>query len=362
MKVFGYNDQREVVEADLSIETIVVERINPYWVDLFDASPVMREVAGNRLAFTRLRNFVFQYAIGRKVTIGVLENGNFRAFEGDDKYGDQKVAPEYSYWLHNPRSVSIGFESAFSRFVEQYDANKTRSFRACQSGGLKVSGSTLAFDPEEGKYPLVTRAFAGRMFQGVLVPQKLPPAIAWVFSAFKDWNPMVVGGSLRDTMLGRTPKDVDFIVDSLGYGYSGRAAEEVEKRGATNVVNRTETDSRYNHDLEHPVISFDYEGTSYDLISRGNPLSDRFWALSDFSVNQLIAVRPDEVTASRIALWDLGHKQCRLVSLADETTSGGGGLRFKWPERVEKMRQKGFNVLPNLFSRDEYDDTKGEKN
>jgi hypothetical protein len=189
------------------------------------------------------------------------------------------------------------------------------------------------------------RAFCGHTLDKLPVYEEMSPEMTWVFEAFKAWNPVVFGGSLRDLIMGCEPHDIDFIVDDLAQ------FEVINRLKALRVADfsdLTNTDS-YGRRLQAPLFAFTYNGVKYNLVCRGNILSDHQWLVNDFSVNQLRAERPNEVLASRVAMYDLGHRQARITSRV-EVLEFDSTFPKRWNERAMKLQTKGLRILPHHFA------------
>ncbi len=344
MKVYGYRPEEKLpIAVDISVEEVVRLGIHPWQVDLWESDPIVRE----GIHFTRLRDVTFAYRHHNELIIGMLHGGAWSVLRGEVKKEINAVTVQ---GLHKAEG---NLEAHLLKFLLDESPDKLMPFS---------KGHKLEVDPDGCvSYPIArwfshTYAdrrlayeaclFAGNMFDRVELFLPMPQDITWVWEVFRELNPTIFGGALRDLVRGAQHHDVDFIVDT-------RTVDEMKafllNAGVTDIRNLTATD-RYGWVLEAPVIEFGYNGTTYHLVCRGNPLSDWMWELNDFSVNQLMAERPEVVQVSRVGLWDLAHNQARIVSRAHENRAYD--LIHAWPMRTQKLSSYGFRILPNLFAQD----------
>lgn len=343
IKVYGFTADKQLVETQLPLDEVVTLRIHPYWVDLFEMDPIVREINGRLLYFTRLRAISFAYWLHDVgYVVGMLDGERWTCIAGkaEDGWGELKIK--------DLRPLGGTFDVRFREYLvsDSKLARFTAGHRPRVQQGAIVwpKENYWSMDKPDASYQIVGHAFAGEMFTSVELYRSMPAQMAWVWQAFADWHPVIFGGSLRDLILGRPEHDVDFIVDT-------QKADEIkarlEKLSAKDVQNVTDTD-RYGRVLEEPVFEFKRGKTKYHLVCRGNKLSDRVWELADFSVNQLRAERPEVVTASRIALWDLGHRQFRVVSRA--RLPQDRDLMCVWRARAERLAGYGFTTIRHEFA------------
>jgi hypothetical protein len=157
--------------------------------------------------------------------------------------------------------------------------------------------------------------FAGKMFEPVRLNIELPECITWVFDRFSGFNPIVVGGAIRDTIAGVKPKQVDFVVERL--------ADSPEWMTIVRMLIPLGWGQCHNMwSLNFYCLApktFTFQGTKYYLHAK-HPQSGRpAWPDSDMSVHQFAASGPDQVVGSRIALHDLDCKQMRIVRIGVPT-------------------------------------------
>lgn len=355
IKVFGFTEDKHIVPVHLPVDVVVSHRIHPWWVDLFADDPVKIEVRGQALSFTRLTGICFAIPSSCETVFkgGILHSGEWLSF--------RIPASENQFSRYGGPFELTGdsFESLFKRLLTVKEVSTAITDIPCiyfLRGSVRFPTNRnlthgIPF-PEgtEEEHQINGYAFTGKTIEKVRIHQPFTPELEWVFQAFASWNPVVFGGCLRDFVQGNQMNDIDFFVDSHSSVEVQQYLEQLDE--VANVENMT-AKSWYRDDTwetETPVFRFMRNGRQYDLVCRGKPLADHFWWLTDFSVNQLYAERPGEVTASRICLWDIAHRQARIVSRATSLST----LRFRWKDRAQTLEAKGYTVLNNPFGYDSY--------
>jgi len=357
IKVFGVTSDRQVVPVLLTEKEVAELQIHPWRVDLFEPDPIIRREGGRDLAFTRLQDLTFLSQDGDRGTLAICEGGKWKVFSGTITEGP-KSCHSNGIWLKDLKVLESSPPALLISFLKKGWATHGTAVIAGEYSPFFKEGRL--FYPQDTRYwtgdfyaspGFASRVsgygYGGETFSEVMLHRAMPRQMLWALQSFQDWQPRVFGGSLRDLLLGNKEEDVDFIVD-------GKSQEDVSARlqtlGAKEIRNLSDTDT-YGNVTGHPVFEFRVGRISYHLVCRGNFLADNFWLANDFSVNQLYAERPNEVVASRVALWDLAHSQTRLVSYARSIEDPH--LVPRWRERAYRMEKKGFAVLSNPFANDE---------
>ncbi len=339
MRVFGFTEERELVPVDLSPTIIAEYRIHPWWVDLFQDNPIVLEVGGRTLFFTRLTDivFVFEQSEHFPWQIGILDAGQWKCF--DLETVDVGGFSSWTY-LENPHESITEFSDCFSRFLNQ-NPHRLPMFQKHKFKLYRGDIIYISEDASELEYRIRSFAYSGKSIEPVRLRVELPENYTWVFDAFKANSPRIIGGSLRDFLQQESLNDIDIIVDELR---SEEIKQLLEELGCSEIKELTEF-NRYGP-LSKPVFEFTHNDVSYHLICRGNFLANNWWYANDFSVNHFYADSPTEIVGSRIALWDLAHRQARIVSRIN--VSVYSELADRWPERAQKLETRGYTILPNF--------------
>jgi hypothetical protein len=347
MKVFGFDPvQRLPVAIELDIEQVISHGIHPWIVDVFADQSSLVEVNGLQcrrlLPSDNLELFGLQAG---KPFLYQRINGIPYCYSMDSFHYDRG-----SYSMHNVTTSKPRNPLALLQSDLQYARSDTKLkwWRPKSiSHQLWETGDLNRFFCKRSGEDVHHYSYGGNTTHRIQVNIALPKAITWLLQAFARYKPEVFGGCLRDTLAGDNPHDIDFFIDLL-------TAEEIKvllnQVGAEDVKELTDFD-RYGASLSKPIFEFVHSGYRYHLICRGNFLADKFWDLTDFSVNQVIADR-NGVYASRIALWDIAHKQLRVVSRNHTSlqTSDITVMIGHWKDRATKMRERGYQLLENPFA------------
>jgi hypothetical protein len=373
MQVFGWCVETKVVhEARLFISDVVEQQIHPWLVDVFDPTPVILKMYGIRLAFTRLCKLSLSFTIDRTAWLLVLDHELALSLIGTYKRQEANrlvIDRDRSQLSNDPEEFKLHLTAYLGVHKDSRSHSSTPTGFICIGRGsddvnLGLKNRTIRY-ANNGPYP--GHRFGGQMFDLRRFRFPVPPEIERVFNLFSVFHPIVFGPALRRIVCGQ-PVDnvkVDFVVDD-----EGRSVEAnwtfykgvLQQLGASQIVvlNNAYWKSSGKYASEKGQIKADglygfrFEGTNYRLFAakRIHQVPDvaahREWRRVDFSVHQLECECPGEIMGSRIALWDLGRKQARLLTLSDQydDTMGRRYSRMK-----DQLRNDGINIVNVLWHR-----------
>lgn len=164
---------------------------------------------------------------------------------------------------------------------------------------------------------------------------KTPKEIQWVFETFKDFNPRIHGGTLRDLYLGiKITGDIDVQLSSPdGWWQERKLRKFIESvMDETKLVSKGwKEDSYHSSGKYHPArYNANKFGMTYDITGG---VFQRY-----LSTEQIIMENPGELTIYNLAKNDLDNKQFRMIE------------SINVPERVftkiEKLEGMGLKFFP----------------
>ncbi len=368
MTVFGFDEARRVFGAELTVEQIIADGINPRVVDLFEPDPIVRTVVTETRMSSReqeksmlkkqLRNSTRTVAGGEKtLSFTRLRNAAFEMHNHDNDTavlsmhdGRSGISLNGKFARPGIRDVcEVDFATEYRRYLVAHAGKQPGCGRFGDSRSVMIDNGVFHYDAVNG---LDAAAFGGRMFHRMpLCGIELPDSMKWVFESFGDWHPSIFGGSLRDVIRGVDFKDVDFMVDDLDdFGiYKAR----LEKLGATDLAYNGE--QYFDHSSCGMVIGFRFGGVDYHLVARDVQAQD-FWNINDFSMNQIVCSDPKLIEASNIALEDIGNNVFRVTSSLRPAIDaelpdgmGSGVLEGRWSKRIASFIERGISFEETPF-------------
>jgi len=365
MEIFGFDAQKQLIPVRMNAKEIIQAGIHPWRIDLFDSSPVTMEIDGEQVFFTRMNNLSlahFEQERGARTTkggtIGQISNGQTLCVSGKGAIYSRPAGPGSHQYYHlvDIKIMPDGFQDLvldFLRSHPQGPINHAREWQVCDGGHIYLKNGGIAYSSSSDWGLGALPRFGGEMFAKVCLRVALPPAVNAVFDLFKDWHPVVFGGALKDIVTGREFSNIDFMVDE---SQTHAIMTKLRAMGAECVRDFSRPVSNdESGQMRTPVFKFILEGdVHYHMFLRGSNLTDGFWQVNDFSVTQMCSHKPNEIIASRICLYDLAHKQTRIVSVLRKSNDNMG-LRNEWQDRAQKLSNQGFRILKNEFWSDEHD-------
>jgi hypothetical protein len=373
MPIFGWSEDKAIHRVRLPKGGIVEAGIHPWLVDVFDPDPVVLKVYDMPLAFTRLRKFSLAYTLDGTAYLMVKDNGLNLSLVGPYK----KQEGNRRLFIDRDRSElstnRIDFQMHLRSYLGVHENPLSRSstpakFIHCGRGSddtwLGLENRTIRY-ANSGPYP--GYRFGGEMLEQRTLIRELPAEIERVFEVFTDFKPVIFGPALGKALMGQDiDGNVDFTVvpsDSntrIIYAAYGELDNWFHKIGAQNIVRAefhgygkkylTEEDEVRNQAGVSTYLKFQLADVTYRLFVRGSDAQPvRNWIRDDFSVHQIQCQRSEhdagglQVTASRIALWDLGHKQARWVNSRTAFNYDLSRDNARSPVKMQ-LKQSGFNV------------------
>jgi len=346
MKIFGYNNEKQVIQVDLTIKTILKKQIDPWHVDLFEPNPAILKVGEQQLHFSKLRRITFAYGCGSKAILCTHNDSETACLESEEF-----ERSEVMLRLNNVRKNELPPQTHLARLYElqgrlkgSWSGNKNDWIAvASDLGGFKLSGSCIEFARDEdedeelvpnfGLYP----QFTGEMFRTVPVPTVLPPEINWVFETFNLVKPLVHGELLREVLSVRE-KDLRHIEFSIDEELRDQLHQLARNQPGL-IPERPDWWGKFRRGETVYVAWNDCLAERFEAIN--NPYYYRFTHCSTDGVS---ATGVNQVTATRIALFDIAQHQTRPLSLHAQiqaVTGHGSSIYLPVPQ--------GWSLEPTVF-------------
>jgi len=335
MKIFGYNNDKQVIQVDLPIETILNHQIDPWHIDLFESDPTIIKMGEQQLHFSKLRRIAFVYHTRDKAILCMHDGSETACLESDDFQASATLRQLRKLRKnHSPLSAHLAhLYEMQSRLGSSWNESQGCGFAVASSvDAIKVFGScvNLEQDKEEafvlkfGSFP----QFTGEMFQTVAVSTVLPPEINWVFETFNLVKPLVAGELLREVLSMREKElcQIEFNInpqlqDQLHQLARNQPGLQPEAPGWWGKFSRGETV---------------YVGWKSCPAAKIAAIRDPYhYGFTHCSTDGVYATGVNQVTATRIALFDIARLQTRALSLhaQQQATSGhGDSLYLPVPE------------------------------
>jgi len=332
MWIFGYDENKRVFEVDVPVKTVVAKQIDPWRLDLFDPDPVICDVGAKRLYFRKLQDVAFAYQSDGQAVVCVHDGAQTACLGTKDfDFNSDTVV------LRKPHYTNVPFSEHLHRYLCRSSTLRrgvdiilcdgltyARPSNALELSGtsVKLIGSAKGFSPDRSLYPI----FTGEMFRTVPISVTLPPKLNWVFEKFGHLNPLVLGGPVRRVLAGL--KDATHVgfpvpisVNELREFVQNLPAVEVHKASCWEHTISPSGLPMWAKEL----AEFTHDGTGYRAWV-GDPelllsfLKEPSYALQDFfSADGVYATGVNQVHATRIALYDVGHLKTRAVSHSAHT-------------------------------------------
>jgi hypothetical protein len=326
-KVHGYTDEKDTVATYLTVDEIVEAGIDPWRVDLFDPNPIVKEIKGQQLFFTRLVNVSFAYKkrLDSPIVVGFHDGAFGACFVGQRRI-DHREPPELR--LEAIRTSDRSFDHHLREYLNmaRHDDRSdngpwnTASFRfaARPASAVHFEGDVLHFDrAEERLVKADSYPFTGEMFQEMpFLNIAMPAEISLVFEGFPDVRLAVVGDAPRKMLTGDPITQVDFVVMLDPHSW-----ENLELR----IADLTQKPVPEKNNMYRSADKeFHVGGCRYHV--RWNPYPTetdvsvvaRKWQQTfDFnlSIGGLFCVKQGEVAGgTRISIYDVASRQVRAVS------------------------------------------------
>lgn len=341
MYVFGFSDSKDVVPVWMDVDEVVIRQIDPWRLDLFDANPVVASVDGQPLSFMRLADVTFAYEkAGEVAVIGMRDGGRTVLIEGKidghltvrDEAGGDPVLVMKDYRVLPVAQFAAHFRQYLHRIYTSKESlpgwiASPASSLWVKAGQVELRSSGYYPDARVMAYRLRCR-FAGRMFAPLQVKPAWSEPVRRVLHALEEWNPVVYGRALRDTVCGAIPARVAISMGSI--------ADE-------NVTDRLREAGISVPDFRLGTGSFEMDGVQFHISS---PVAPETALLS---LGQVVLERPHTVVATRIGLFDLSRSQQRSVS-PSEPLLNPSDISFEHVREMEGLESADLPLLPDAFS------------
>jgi len=176
---------------------------------------------------------------------------------------------------------------------------------------------------------------AGFSFQGPLeiINMDIPKEIKWVFETFKDYNPTIHGGALRDTYLGLDiTGDIDVQLKPTMWLGEKRLYRKIKKvMDKVHTAKKGKTISEYGWEEYRPLrYVAEKNGMTYDI---SGETFDRY-----LSTEQLMMRQPGKLIIYKLAKNDLDNKQFRIINMGD--------IPERIANKISKLEGLGLEFLP----------------
>jgi len=331
MIVWGYDDEKNTVPVDLSIERIVNQGVDPWRLDLFDEEPIALWVwvgwQPRRLKFRKIRDVSFAYqGKDSRIYVGVHDGANATCIRGKlvEVDGGNLI-------VDNLEASKSPFNRHFAEYLQTYErARVTKDAVISLSDGtfialynyssnaVRINGKRLTFGSRGASgdvKSLYPRTFVGEMLRHLPVSAVLPRGVMWALEQFRPWNPIIFGAALRPFAI--QPMNMQVLLAEKDFP----AALAVVSPAAKTF---------YPSELK-------WEGWSFDLLPKESfeePVMRLTVTGWNMSMDLRFCHKPGELQCSRIALFDLGRKQARAMD-----TDG-----WKMSEEYF-LKKEGFNPI-----------------
>jgi len=328
MRVFGYNENKEVIQVELAIETVVATQLDPWRLDLFDPDPVALEVSpGNYLYFRRLRDIAFGYFERNKAIICVRDGEVTACLESSDFYREHGRTSRDTLSIRNARTSPNTFAAHLGRFLKlggHHSLGDTLNSScpcvfARSAGSVHLSGNSVDLRIDSSMLNHAeTPKFCGEMFRIMPVPATLPEKINWVFEKHSDLQPLVPAHSVARLLVEEVPWYVQFCI------------ENDRKQDLWEAI-KWQTPS-YHENLRAFGIKF-FRGRETYLVKLASPSQilqnmtapGELSGYAEYACEGVYAVGVNQVYATRIALDDIARRKIRAVSPAAIKRQDGDG-------------------------------------
>jgi hypothetical protein len=296
MQVFGFDDEKNVYEADLSVEQVLGSMIDPDRVDLFEPNPVAVEVDGRKLYFSPLRKAVFAIPSGDNSMIVCCKTEEkvdcFRV-EKEKGSGLVEFGPKTIRCVPKWTRLSRPFEDIFKVWLLGKDMAEHRTKPECldlKEPAILGQGRLLLRTVKGGP------SFCGEMFSELTYSVTLPEPINRIFRLLEGLSPKVSGDTLTAVITGRPQKSIKVSVPLEHFSKIRQCLPNVQLNVPPHSILLNET------------VEFELDGTKYEVNMGGS--KECSW-----SHRQLWSERENEIVATRVALYDLSRRQTRCLVL-----------------------------------------------
>lgn len=313
MKLICSDDDLRTSVVEVPDEEIVRRRIDPFHLDLCDPAPII-DSKGRR--FSRLRDVSFVYWMDDdRFCIGMSDAGGETCVVADNIIRDRE---RQFYHFPDVRPSERGFWSHFAEFA----GNPGKHGYPLPARFTEMFGSDICYpdDRSQSLDRLYPGTFCGDMYTEIATPVTLSPHINWVVETFEECGVMVVGKSIRDSLLGKPVTKVEFYLARNG----AATVQRLIKNSFLWSEDRYAFDSNGCRFIAKPSTQWD------------EPFDGSFQAKQ--SADGAYSIHPNEVRAPRITMHDVINGWSRSVHRFDY-------FDFFSSSRTDELRSEGIKIL-----------------
>ena len=304
---YGFDDSKNVLAVQMSVDEVVAAGINPWRVDLFHPKPVRMRISGRDLCFSHLDDIAFRCTETQDMhRVCVSEGGRGLFITGTGEPANPFSGALSLTDLHVAPLSRSEFAQQFANWLRLKD----RTWNMCTPPAIvRFEKQQLIFDPEPTYIEDSNDGyFDGKMFETLKIAVELPEDISWIFDELGELHPQLFGAAVRNVLIGdHLPHYVDTLIDRgtpMDY-FRLNGFGQLRTVAARNPIGAFEST------MVHQLYR---NNRYYRFFPRDTFDCDLVWPTGHTSVAQFGAVKQGEVLASRIALFDLGRSQFRFTT------------------------------------------------
>jgi len=351
MWIFGYNENKQVIEVNVPMATVLTKQIDPWRLDLYDSNPVVYTTpCGQTLRFRRLRDIAFAYQVGSRTIVCMHDGVQTACLESETaKFFKSDVR------IVNPRNSEGSFNEHLLNFwnnggyMPWHGIEQDKPFAYARAAeAVKLSASAVEVYDHDTMFVKQYRGlpvFTGEMFDIVPVSLNLPDEINWVFKTFADLHPVISSRSLKQVMAGLDWDMIEMYVEPARMADFQSRLEvvakqvpfHVQKFGSSGHVHFTDKHSG----VMYYVLSSSFDGTLARLQSPGH-----LTQFEELSSGGVYATGVNQVHATRIALYDIPRRKVRALSLASQESA----TTLDSMDKLQLIFDDGWSLEPLVLS------------
>jgi hypothetical protein len=252
MRVFGFNDELDVMTLDLPDKQVAEFGIDAWRLDLYDKDPLLLSVECSdqkgELYFRKLRDISFSYKKGKTTFVGVHD-------------GVQPFC--FSYLPKNPTNIKMSnrpFSEHYLNFLktgeEGEEGSLFKTLRPSPARAVTLRGNTVHWDEHVKRLPFqLEPIFVGESLSEKIMPVKLPDSVSWIFEMFGAVEPILAGEAVIKVLSGDQPSELEVYVKKdklklakelltqhpVGGYYKGHKNAKASYAGVCSVYGHTQT-------------------------------------------------------------------------------------------------------------------------
>jgi len=341
MKVFGYTDEKTLVQVDLQPEVIVKHKIDPWRIDLCDPNPIALPHGDRTLYFRKLGDVAFAYSLNGKTVVCIKDDRGETCMRTETAQTTRSGA--------HPMIIEAGklipadgpFAQHLCNFLQESDSETggengpSRFLTIEPAKDMVLHATTLRFTLPQRRTWHGSVNLVGSMFDEIRLTTKLPREVNFVLRALQEFQPRVwMYHNLERLFLNEPFPHVRVEVlhpDIM----NGSTVVEAKLRAATRLRPRkTKTED---HEFR---LKLRNKGTISVKVLYGRREPDPHYSLDD-----LYAESVDEIVGTRIAFHDMSRGRAVAVNAETLKKDIGNALKYR---RLYRARGYAF-LLPELL-------------